>query len=131
MQFFIIDKAALTGTMRHGEILQRTFTALIADRAIERMRSKQKFNRALLSISCLCRLRQDDHAFFHFIGAGCLQFWHPLDLRRAILHHKLTSGTITHWAAQLHQTHATHANWLELWMMTKYGNINASQFGGI
>ena len=54
-QLFIKEEAALAGSMRHGEVLQRALAALIADRAIQRMRSEQELNRASLSILRLLR----------------------------------------------------------------------------
>ncbi len=117
--------------MRHGQILQGTFAALIANRAIQRMRCEQKFDSAFLSIGCLCRLREDHHAVFHFIRTSGFKLRHELDLRRAVLHHKLAGGAITHRATDLYETHAAHANRLKFGMMTKDGDIDADHLGGI
>src|SRR5512145_287443 len=53
MEFFIVEKTALAGTMRQGQVLQRALAAFVADRAVERMRREQEFDRAALPILCL------------------------------------------------------------------------------
>src|SRR5688500_11295519 len=119
--------------MCHGEILQWTLAAFIADGAIQGMRSEQELNSSALPILRLGRLSlcNHHHAFFNFVRTSCLKFGHELDLRYTIFDHELTRGTVAHWPPDLHQAHAAHTNGYKLWMMTKDGNINVRDPGGI
>src|SRR5262245_61167092 len=130
-KLFIKKETTLTGSMRHGEILQRALTTLIADRTIQWVRCEQKFDCAFLSDLRLVRLRQHHHALFHLIRAGGFEFGHELNLRCTILHHELTGGAIAHRASDFHETHAAHANWFKFGMMTEDRDINTDHLSGI
>jgi hypothetical protein len=117
--------ATLTRTMRHRQVLKRTFAALVADRAIQWMRGKQEFHRTALTVCRFCRFRENYHAIFDPVSTGSLKFGHELNLRLSILQYELTRGTIAHRTTNFHETHAAHADWLEFGVMAENGNIDA------
>src|SRR6266511_4241689 len=101
-QLFIEEEAALAGTVPHRQILQRALAAFITDWTIQRMGCEQELNGASLPILCFRAFRKDDHALFRFVGTSRFKLGQELDLRRAILHHDLTCGAITHRTSDLH-----------------------------
>ena len=75
MHFFIEQKAAVAGSIFHGQVLQRAFAALVANRAIQRMRGQQEFQHILAGSLSLSRsYRTHHHAFRDRCGAGSFQF---------------------------------------------------------
>ena len=130
-QLFIINKATLARSICHGEILQGALATFIADRTIERMRGKQKFNGTLLPFGRFRRLCNDHHTLFHFICTSGFELGHKLDFRRAVLHHELTGGAIADRTTNLHEAHAAHTDRLKFGMMTKDRDININHLGGI
>ena len=131
VQFLVIDETAFSRTMLHRQILKRTFAALVADGAIERVRSQQEFNRAFLSFLRFCGLREDDHAFGNGIGAGCFEFGHELNLGLAVFHHNLSRCAVEHRAADFNETHAAHADRFEFGMVAEDGDIHTRQLGRV
>jgi hypothetical protein len=73
-------KRLLPGTVRHGQVLKRTFAALVTDRAIQRVRSQQEFDRALLSFRLPSPLGHRPPCRLRRVGAGRFEFGHELDL---------------------------------------------------
>src|SRR5207248_2682440 len=66
-----------------GLVLQRTFAALVADRAVERMVDQEELEHALLVFVHLLGGGLDHHAFGDVDGAGRLQLRHLLDFDQA------------------------------------------------
>src|SRR5690606_24331158 len=59
----VLDVARLVDAIRHRLILQVALTALVADRAVERMVDKQEFHHAFARLLHHRRLRIDDRRF--------------------------------------------------------------------
>ena len=74
MGFLIINVAALRGSVRHGQVLERTFAALVADRAVERMGGEQELEDLLLGSPGFVGAGQHQHAFGDRGGAGGFEF---------------------------------------------------------
>ena len=112
--------------MRQCQVLQRAFTALVADRAVERMAGQQKFQHVFTRVLHLLRGRANRHALTHRRGTSGCQLRHPRDhdVASLVLHH-LFGGRIDLRRADVDKTHAAHAYRLELRVITKHRNIVA------
>ena len=66
--FFFVTRAAAAIT--HSQVLQLALTALVANRAIERVVDQQKLHDRLLGRNRLVALGAHDHALRHGRGAG-------------------------------------------------------------
>ena len=67
---FLFRVTGAIAAITHGQILQFAFTALVADRAIQRMVDEQKFHGAFLCIHGQFGTGKDFHAIRHRGGAG-------------------------------------------------------------
>src|SRR5215469_2821546 len=76
-------RSALSGPEVIGEILQRTFAALVADWAVERVVHEQEFEHAGARLNHIRSVGRDDHAFGADRRARRLQLRHLLDLHDA------------------------------------------------
>ena len=118
--------------MLHGQVLQRAFTALVADGTIERVRSEQELNDSLLPFPGLLGLSQHDHALGHGICAGRFELWHELHLRLAVfIQYGLAAAAVDHRAADFHQAHPAHASRFHLGMVAEDGDVDTCLLGRV
>ena len=75
--------AAPVTAIAHRLILQIALTALITDRAIERVVDQHKFHDALTGFLDHRRICFDDHALTCWHGTGCNRFWRTFHLDKA------------------------------------------------
>src|SRR5262249_26831008 len=106
-----LDEARGAATPAEGDVLQRALTALVADRAVQRMVDQQELDHSLLG-------------GLDSLGGGVHH--HPvLDRRRAA---SLQLG----YALDFHQAHAAGADWVaELWLVTEDRNLDIAVLGGV
>ena len=106
--FFFVARAAATIT--HSQILQLALTALVANRAIERVVDEQKLHDRLLGCNRLVALGAHDHALRHGRGA-C---GHGL-------------GSLLH----IDQAHAAVGRDGEFLVVAEMGDVGAGFFSGM
>ena len=104
--FFLVARAGTTVT--HRQILQLALTALVADRAIQRVVDEQELHHRLLRLDGLVGLGAHDHALRHGCGAG----GHGL-------------GGLFH----IHQAHAAVGGDGQLLVVAEVRNVGAGFFG--
>ena len=86
---FQLKITAGAGPVGHGLILQITFAALIADRAIQRMIDKKEFHRPFSAFLHLLAVSMDDHAIACRHRTGSDQLWRLFHLHQT---HAAISG---------------------------------------
>ena len=105
--FFVTGGAA---AVSHRQILQLAFTALVANRAVQRMVDEQKLHHRLLRLDCFVRLGANHHALGHRGGTSGHGF-----------------GGLFHF----HQTHAAIGSDAELLVITKMRDESTGFFSGM
>src|SRR4051794_7792626 len=78
-----VDHPAFPRAPAVGDVLQRAFATLVADRAVERVVDEEELDHRALRVLDLLGARVDDHPLAHRGRAGGLQFRDPLDLDQA------------------------------------------------
>ena len=108
----LLDHAALTGTERHGLVLEGAFAALVADRAVERMVQQQELEDAVLSL------------------LGDLGFGLDLHAGRALDHAAGLQGRAT-TGVDLDEAHPAHADGLHALVVAEARDVGAGALGGV
>ena len=133
-RFFVVKfgfdvKTRFPRSVMQRVVLEGTFTALVANGTIERMTRQQKFDDAFARINHLRRRCANRHAFGNNRRAARLQFRHPIDDGCAVfIQHGLFRRGVNARRANIHQTHAAHADGLHFGMITKNRNMHAKGF---
>ena len=78
-----VDDAASARAPAHRDVLERALTALVADRAVERVVDEQELDDRVLGLLHAVGLRVDDHAVAYRRRAGGLELRDALDLDEA------------------------------------------------
>ena len=132
MDLIIQQEAAHPRPMRHGEVLQGAFAALVADGAVERVRSEQEFQNLVAPGDDLFCAGAHHHAVRNRGGARRIQLRAVLDLRRAVfVELGLPGRTVDHRAANFHQAHTAHAHRLHLGMVAEHRDIITDHLRGV
>ena len=79
----VLIEARAIKAIAHCLILQVAFTALITDRAIERMVDQQKFHDAFTRLFHPVSIGTDDHTVASRHRAGRNRLWRPLHINKA------------------------------------------------
>src|SRR5262249_51853809 len=106
----LFNETALARAVAERHVLQFAFAALVANRAIQRMVSQQKFERALARLANLWRFGVHYHALGHGKRAADLQF-----------------GSLFH----LHQAHAARGLQRQAVVIAERRDLDAHLLGGI
>ena len=107
-----LDHLAEGCAVAHGLVLQGTFTALVADGAVQGMVEQHEGQIGLLHFLDLGRVGAHDHAFGHGHGAGRVE-------------HDAPGGL------ELHQAHAAAAHRVQLGVAAEDGNLDMDGGRGI
>ena len=125
-------KARIAFTVAHRQVLQRTFAALVADRAVQRVAGQQKFNDVIARFFDLRRRGADGQAFADDGRTSGGHFRLPADDRLALcIELRLLRILIDLYLPHFDQAHAAHASGRQLRMVAEYRNVVAERFGGI
>jgi len=131
VQLVFVIKAAVARPVAEGEVLQGTFAAFVAHRAIEGVVGEQKFQNTLSVIQRRLGIHLHYHSFGNRGGAGGHRLGEKANYRIAIfiqLH--LSGGPIDGRDANLYQAHAAHAHRVQFGVVTKNRNFVIDFFGG-
>ena len=127
--FLSVNVTTLWGSVRHGQVLERTLAAFVANRAIQRVRGEQELEDLLLRGFGLVGLAEHKHAFRDRCGAGGFKFRPKANLWFVAFHYGLAGGAVNDRAANLDETLAAHADRFHLWVVTEDRDVNADLFG--
>ena len=126
LYIFIFNKSRFCVSVSVSVFLQFAFACFVANRTVERVVQKQKFEHTLATTFHCVAIGYNVHPFGYICSTCYCWLWHPRNFLRAILiFDKLTRCSVACWHTRVNQTHSARACYFQFWMIAKIWDFHA------